>query len=268
VVRLIVLLFLTIQFKEVSRDVIESRLRLAPTKNKQREPELRDLFEQTGCPQLSEQPVKHEKEPNVICSVPGSTGSTIVVGAHFDFVDRGSGVLDNWSGAGLLPSLLESLGGIAHRHRFVFIGFTGEEKGLIGSKFYVHELTPEQRGQIHAMINLDSLGASPTKFEETRGDKVLLDALAALARNMKLPASVVNVHNLGRSDSDSFQDARIPAILFHSITPELWPILHTNRDQLAAVHMDDYYDSFRLIAAYLAYLDEVLDPPTTIKTWP
>ena len=78
---------------------------------------------------------------------------------------------------------------------------------------------------------------------------------------MSLPASIVNVHNVGRSDADSFQDARIPAIVLHSVTTETWPILHSNRDQLSAVHIDDYYDTFRLIAAYLAYLDQILDQP-------
>jgi hypothetical protein len=29
---------------------------------------------------------------------------------------------------------------------------------------------------------------------------------------------------------------------------------------MAAIRMPDYYDSYRLITAYLAYLDEVLDP--------
>jgi hypothetical protein len=250
-----------IQFKEIPRAVIESRLRLAPGKNKEREPGLRELFEQERCPQLSEQPVKHVKAPNLICSVPGSLESIIVVGAHFDFVDLGAGVLDNWSGAAILPSLLESLQGVPRRHRFIFIGFTAEEQGLIGSKFYVQNLTPEQRNQIHAMVNLDSLGASPTKFEQTRADKQLTGALTALAHNMSLPASIVNVHNVGRSDADSFQDARIPAIVLHSVTTETWPILHSNRDQLSAVHIDDYYDTFRLIAAYLAYLDQILDQP-------
>jgi hypothetical protein len=29
---------------------------------------------------------------------------------------------------------------------------------------------------------------------------------------------------------------------------------------MEAIHIDEYYDSYRLIAAYLAYLDETLDP--------
>ena len=159
----------------------------------------------------------------------------------------------------MLPSLLESLKSTLRRHTFVFIGFTDEEKGLVGSQFYVHELGKQGRREIRAMVNMDSLGTSPTKFELDRGDKTLARDLATVAANFKLPLSVVNVHRVGRSDSDSFQDARIPAICIHSVTNETWPILHSPRDQISAIHLDDYYDTYLLLRAYLAYLDVTLD---------
>jgi hypothetical protein len=37
-------------------------------------------------------------------------------------------------------------------------------------------------------------------------------------------------------------------------------VLHSADDTLLAINMDDYYDSYRLIADYLAYLDGVLAP--------
>ena len=69
------------------------------------------LFEEAGCSgeHLTEQPVKHSHDPNVICALPGQSDAQIVVGGHFDFVDRGQGVVDNWSGCSLLPSLYQSL---------------------------------------------------------------------------------------------------------------------------------------------------------------
>ena len=76
-----------------------------------REETLKRLFSESGCngEHLSEQPVKHARRPNLICTLPGATDSIIVVGAHYDHVERGSGVVDNWSGASLLPTLLKSL---------------------------------------------------------------------------------------------------------------------------------------------------------------
>ena len=53
----------------------------------------------------------------------------------------------------------------------------------------------------------------------------------------------------------------MPAICIHSVTTETFPILHSPRDHLDAIHLDDYYDTYLLMRAYLAYLDQVLDSP-------
>ena len=257
----------SIQYRTVARPVVEGRLRATPPENADRERTLRELFSEAGCAsdQLQEQAVKHAKLPNVICTVPGQTDSTIIVGAHFDRVAEGSGVIDNWSGAAMLPSLLQSLMGHPRRHRLIFIGFTDEEKGLVGSRFYVDRLSKEEKKKISAMINLDSLAAGPTELEVERGDKKLINALVSVAQSLQLPLSGMNIHNVGRSDSDSFQDRRIPSVMVHSITQETFPILHSKRDQLEAVRWDDYYNTYRLLAAYVAYLDGMLDAPEQPK---
>jgi hypothetical protein len=69
------------------------------------------MFAEADCNDhhLSEQPVKGSKLPNLICLLPGSSGRVIIVGGHFDRVSEGDGVVDNWSGAPLLPSLYEAV---------------------------------------------------------------------------------------------------------------------------------------------------------------
>ncbi len=193
--------------------------------------------------------------------LPGQGESRIIVGGHFDFVDRGQGVVDNWSGCSLLPSLYQSLKTSSRRHTFVFIGFTDEEKGLVGSQFYVHQMSKDDLGKVSAMVNMDSLGTSPTKVDLTRGDKRLADAFASVAGSTHLPWSVMNVGQAGKSDGDSFQDRHVSTITIHSMTNETFPILHTARDQMSEIHQADYYDTYRLMAAYLAYLDVTLDAP-------
>jgi Zn-dependent M28 family amino/carboxypeptidase len=73
--------------------------------------------------------------PNVIGTLPGSSDSVIVIGAHFDHVESGEGVVDHGSGAALLPSLFQSLNGEPRKHTIVFIVFAAEEQGLIGPDF-------------------------------------------------------------------------------------------------------------------------------------
>ena len=251
--------------------MIESRLKSFPTNNKDREALIRKWFAEAGCSGLSEQSLERKLPPNVICILPGNTPKgeaeqIIVVGAHTDHVDDfGDGVVDNWSGAALLPSLLYSLSGQPRRHTFVFVGFSAEEKRLLGSKYYAEHLTTEERARIDGMVNFDSLGLGPTEVWASHADKVLLDPLAAVAAESRLPVSVMNVENLGTADSESFAPYHIPRVTLHSLTQETWPILHSPRDKLAAIKMDDYYDSYRLIAEYLAYLDSVLKPAPAAK---
>ena len=250
-----------IRFRLADRSVIEAHLKSFSTKNSEREALIRKWFGESGCrdSNLSEQSLERKVPPNVICVLPGETEEAIVVGAHTDHVDDfGAGVVDNWTGASLLPSLLYSLSGQPRRHTFIFVGFTAEEKGLVGSAYYADHLTPEQRTRIEAMVNMDSLGLGPTEVWATHADKMLLDALASVAAASKLPVSAMNVDNLGTADSESFARYHIPRITIHSVTPETWPILHSSRDRFDAINMSDYYDSYCLIAQYLAYLDGML----------
>lgn len=246
----------------LSRDVIESRLRSAPHRNEDREAALDAMFVETGCQggNLSEEPVKHEKFPNIICRMPGSIDSTIIIGAHFDKVARGRGVVDNWSGASLLPSLFQSLHDQPRKHTFIFIGFTAEEKGLVGSRYYVSQMTADEAARTRAMVNIDTLALGPTKIWLTHSDRKLASAFYGVAQSMKLPVAIVNADRVGNDDSASFMRRKIPTLMIHSITSPTLHVLHSADDNLSAVRFRDYYDSYRLIAAYLAWLDTMPDP--------
>lgn len=246
------------------RALVEKRLKSFFSDNRDREDVIHQWFRESGCakPNLSEQAAKFGFPPNVICVLPGATEEVIVVGAHTDKVTQaGDGVVDNWTGASLLPSLLFSLNAQNRHHTFVFVGFTAEEQGMVGSAYYVDHLTPQQRARVEAMVNIDSLGLAPTKVWASHSDKVLLDALASIAMTSKLSVTTANVENIGTTDSESFARYHIPRITLHSVTPETMHVLHSPDDTLAAIRLDDYYNSYHLIAEYLAYLDDVLTPP-------
>ena len=252
-----------IRFRLQEREVIEGRLKSFSTWNGEREALIRKWFADSGCKDsnLSEQALDRKLPPNVICVLPGETQEVIVVGAHTDKVDSyGDGVVDNWTGAVLLPSVLYSLSAQPRHHTLIFIGFSSEEKGLVGSRFYVDHLTSEQRTHIEAMVNFDSLGLGPTEVWASHADRVLLNALAAVAFASKLPVTEMNVDNVGTADSESFARYQIPRITLHSVTQQTWSILHSPFDKLAAIKMNDYYDTYKLIAEYLAYLDDTLRP--------
>ncbi len=255
-----------VHFRLQARDVVEGRLKSFSTRNSEREALIRKWFAESGCKDanLSEQALDRKLPPNVICVLPGETQEVIVVGAHTDKVGSfGDGVVDNWTGAALLPSLLYSLSAQPRHHTLIFVGFSGEERGLVGSRYYADHLTREQRARIEGMVNFDSLGLGPTEVWASHADKVLLDALASVAAASTLPMTLMNVPNGATADSESFARYQIPRITLHSVTQSTWPILHSPRDNMAAIKMNNYYDSYKLIAQYLAYLDGALKPTPT-----
>src|SRR5882762_2086901 len=112
---------------------------------------------------------------NVIGVLPGSDpklkGEAIVIGAHYDHLGlggEGSGSLsartgihhgadDNASGVAGVIELARLLSSQKPKRTVVFIAFSGEEEGLIGSSYYVnHPIVPLANNI--AMINMDMIG--------------------------------------------------------------------------------------------------------------
>ena len=195
----------------------------------------------------------------MICQVSGSGESPqkIIAGAHFDSVG-GDGVIDNWSGAVLLPSLSEFLRRSPHRHTFEFIGFAAEEKGLLGSRAYLKSLSKDERTRIAAVITMDSIGLSPTKCWPNGSTKELYMAAFAVAQAIKVDFRGMNVDKIGTTDSQTFQDAHIPVLSLHSLTQETWRVINGSKDVWSAVSWADYYDTHRLVSALLVHFDRTL----------
>jgi aminopeptidase YwaD len=113
---------------------------------------------------------------NIIGILPGSDpklkDEAIVLGAHYDHLGRGGegslapregeihhGADDNASGTAALIELARRLSTQRPKPRrtIVFIAFSGEEEGLIGSSYYVnHPVVP--LAKTIAMINMDMIG--------------------------------------------------------------------------------------------------------------
>ncbi len=118
---------------------------------------------------------KEAEVKNVLAVLEGEgphANETVIVGAHYDHLGRGgygslapwttdihNGADDNASGTAALLEIARQLAGREKKpaRRIVFIAFTGEERGLLGSAFY----TKQPRfplDQTVAMINLDMVG--------------------------------------------------------------------------------------------------------------
>lgn len=240
--------------------LIARRLRSAPRSNLQRAKVLENMFRAAGCPaaRLTEEPVDGDEPPNLICRLPGREEQVIIVGGHLDKVWRGDGVVDDWSGSSMLPSLYQSLDARPRKHTFLFIAFTEEEKGLVGSKFYVRHAPGGLLHRIRAMVNLECLGMHPPEVWEDHAAPNLLASLYRVAHSMGMIIPDVDLEGVGRDDAMSFRHDKVPTITIHSLTQNTVRVLHSKRDNLSEENIGDYYRSYRLAADYLAYLDRTL----------
>jgi Zn-dependent M28 family amino/carboxypeptidase len=140
----------------------------------------------------------------------------------------------------------------------VFVAFSGEERGLLGSKAFVDRLDGRGHQELVAMVNLDTLGLSATKFERREADPLLACLLTATAN---LTGDALTARDNGAADSsdhEPFHDAGIASIRLHSLTANSIHVIHSSRDRIAAIDQVAYYSSYRLIATYVAVIDQTV----------
>jgi len=173
---------------------------------------------------------------NVVGVLPGRgplAGQVVILGAHYDHLGRGgagmgsldadsvgvihNGADDNASGTAALLEAARLLRGRLQgdRRTIVFVAFTAEEEGLIGSGWYVqHSLHPTD--STIAMINFDMVGRLrdgrllALGAETAPEFPALLDSINA-KHGFDLKASG---DGWGRSDHASFYADSIPVIHF------------------------------------------------------
>jgi len=256
------------QVRNLEPSVIAERFGRLQSGEAERVAALREMFAEAGCTgtHFTKQTVTGWKTPNLICTLPGASKRTFVITAHYDKVKKGEGAIDNWSGAALLPSLYQTLAAKPRDFTYTFILFMGEESGLVGSRYYVNQLTLPQRRNIAADINIDSVGLQGNiNIWASRAHPDLRTAAVLVASMVGVHLSAINAETLVRSgtpdsDSHAFVNIKIPVIDFHSISPATMPLLHTAKDVPSAVDPATYYDTYRVLSAYLAYLDSTFEP--------
>ena len=161
---------------------------------------------------------------NVLADTPtGRSDRLVVVGAHLDSVAEGPGINDNGSGvAAILETALQiaELGIEPHKQiRFAFWG--GEEDGLIGSEYYVSQLTKAEIKDHAVNLNFDMVGSpnyvrfvydgdgSPTGTAGPNGSGVVEDIFLDYFASQGLAAEPTAFD--GRSDYGPFIAVGIPA---------------------------------------------------------
>jgi aminopeptidase Y len=100
----------------------------------------------------------------------GDPNNVVMAGAHLDSVNAGPGINDNGSGSAAILEVAEQMAKVKPRNKVRFAWWGAEESGLVGSTFYVNNLTAEQQAKITLYLNFDMVGSPNHVFFIYDGD--------------------------------------------------------------------------------------------------
>ena len=158
---------------------------------------------------------------NTVAEIKGTEqpGQVVIVGAHLDSWDLGTGATDNGTGAmaTLEAARIIAQSGLKPKRTIRFILFTGEEEGLLGSRKYA-EAHAAEADSIQAVIVLDN-GAGAVTGQALQGH---LETYALwrglLAPVHRLNADTITDNQKGGTDHLSFIPYGVPGFNFNQIT--------------------------------------------------
>ncbi|SNS31886.1 PA domain-containing protein [Geodermatophilus saharensis] len=90
----------------------------------------------------------------------GRTDNVVMAGAHLDSVQEGAGINDNGSGSAALLETAIQMQKVKPNNAVRFAWWGAEEEGLLGSEYYVGQLTDDEIADIGLYLNFDMI-ASP-----------------------------------------------------------------------------------------------------------
>lgn len=227
---------------------------------------------------INRQPIK---TANVVGWVEGTDPELrdeyIVYGAHYDHIGVGradakgdtiyNGARDNAVGTAAVLSLAEYIGKYPTKRSSIFILFTGEEKGLLGSKWFVDH-SPVPLDQIKYCYNIDNGGYNDTTIISVVG--LTRTSAESLIQQSCQDYGVTAIEDAAgeqglfdRSDNVNFAKKGIPAptfsLGFTAFDDEIFKYYHQPGDEVESLNMnyvEKYVKSYILSAVRIGNADK------------
>jgi aminopeptidase YwaD len=207
----------------------------------------------------------------------GNGRKRIVVGAHFDAIDSSAGANDNGSGVAVILELIKTMKDYPWNCTVDFVFFDQEEKGLIGSQFYIERVV--NRKQHYGMINLDVEGSGNEVYVGPVGggdDNFLMPYVRRAAHRTKyayreeafFPSSdyesfaVMGLENISISvvpsgDSDLLaRMTKAEGKIEPKDMPKVMKVIHTPKDRTDQMTPDALKISYGFTSTLLGLLNE------------
>ena len=205
--------------------------------------------------------IKKNISRNVIGFIEGSKfkDSFIYVTAHYDHLGMMGnktyfpGANDNASGIAMMLNLAKYYQTNKPKYSMVFIAFSGEEAGLIGSHHYVeHPLTA--LSNIKFLVNLDLMGNGADGVMVVNGtiNPSEFQLLKSINEKEKYLPEVKIRGKAANSDHYWFAQSGVPAFFFYLMGP--YPFYHDVNDKTTALPLTNFDQAFMLFQSFISKL--------------
>lgn len=170
----------------------------------------------------------NRKAHNVIGYIDFNAPTTVVIGAHYDHLGYGedgnsldgagqihNGADDNASGTAAMLELARILYNTkARNNNYLLIAFSGEELGLLGSKYWLQH--PTANVNLNYMINLDMVGRYSADRKLTIGGYGTSPAWGEIFQTTTAPNLEIKFDSSGSGPSDhsAFYRDSVPVLFF------------------------------------------------------
>jgi len=177
---------------------------------------------------------------NVVAELRGSEkpDEFVVLGAHLDSWELGTGALDNGCNAALVVDALRAIksSGVPLRRSIRFILFSGEEEGMIGSHAYVHDHHSELE-KIAGVVVFDSGSGRTTGFS-VGGRKDIVPAVTGLVSPLQqFGANAITTDAEWGTDNWDFLLEGVPTLVANQLEANYLLNYHAMSDTFDKVDM-------------------------------
>ena len=206
---------------------------------------------------------------NIIGYIDNTAELTVVITAHYDHLGFGSfgskykgqkkvhnGADDNASGTAALLELAYFFQNNKkkEKYNFLFIAFSAEEKGLLGSKYFVENPTLAL-GDINYVLNMDMIGRMEEKMPltiEGIGSSLMWENTLKETTCNAFPLTLKKREN-GPSDHAPFYEVGIPVLHFWTGKHDDY---HLPSDDASKINFDAESQIISFINAFILQMDE------------
>ncbi|MCF1190391.1 M28 family peptidase [Mangrovimonas sp. AS39] len=203
---------------------------------------------------------------NVLGYIDNQAEQTVIIGAHYDHLGFGSegslyrgeekqihnGADDNASGVAVMLDLAGKLQKANTSNNYLFMAFSGEEMGLLGSNYFAKNSTIDLE-HVNYMINMDMVGRlkqdSTLAVYGVGTSPRFKQVLSATNKSFKI---IENESGIGPSDHTSFYLQDIPVLHFFTGQHEDY---HKPSDDFDKLN----YDGMNLVSNYIFDVISELD---------